>query len=98
MPFNSSYKDYDKVRYLNAREIFRNLGNVIIRDPLSTHIIKVPAKNDKVCYVIVDRGQIPEEGDLALMCTPYGLRAGRIKHRLAIEDIWGKIIWYIKEG
>jgi hypothetical protein len=98
MPFNSSYKDYDKLRYLNARDFFRNLANVVIRDPLSTHIIKMSARDDKVRYIIVDRSQSPDEGDIAVVCTPRGLRVGRIKRADPREDIWGKVVWYIQEG
>jgi hypothetical protein len=98
MPFNSSYKDYEKTRYLNARDKFRELANVIIGDPLSTHIIKTATQDDKIRYLVVDRGQVPKEGDVAVASTPKGLRVGRLKKEMASENVWGKVIWYIQEG
>jgi hypothetical protein len=44
MPFNSSYRDFDKLKYLNARDCFRNLAGIIVRDPLSTHLIKTATR------------------------------------------------------
>jgi hypothetical protein len=98
MPFNSSYKDYDKLRYLNARDCFRNLAGIIVRDPLSTHLIKTVTREGKIRYLVVDRAQFPEEGDLAVICTPHGLRVGRLKRLVSSEDAWGKIIWFIQEA
>jgi hypothetical protein len=98
MPFQSSYQDFEKQRYLNAREQFMNLGQIIVRDPLSTHIIKVSTSTDKICYFVVDRSRLPAEGDLALLCTDRGLRFVKVNQMPAMEDIWGKVIWTIRES
>jgi hypothetical protein len=97
MPFNSSYRDFDKSRYLDAREQVRNLANIIVRDPLSTHIIKMSV-NGHARYLVVDRAMMPGDGDIAVICTPRGLRAVTVKQVVPEEDIWGKVTWYIQEG
>ncbi|MDR2179713.1 MAG: hypothetical protein LBP21_05360 [Synergistaceae bacterium] len=86
------------MRNLNARDQFRELGNQIIRDPLSTHIIKTATRDEKVRYLVVDRGRLPKAGDVAVICTPFGLRAERIKEANALGDVWGKVVWYIQES
>jgi hypothetical protein len=98
MPFQSSYQDFEKMRYLNAREQFMRLGQIIVRDPLSTHIIKVSDPAGKTCFLVVDRARLSVEGDLALLCTVQGLRFGKVKQTSSAEDIWGKVMWTIKES
>jgi hypothetical protein len=98
MPFQSSYQDFEKLRYLNAREQLMRLAQIIVRDPLSTHIIKVSNSSDKICYLVVDRSSLPKEGDLALLCSEQGLRFVKVNQIPPMKDIWGKVIWRIQES
>lgn len=97
MPFNSSYQDDEKLRYLNARERFRSLANVIVRDPLSTHIIQTSTLDNKTHFLVVDRAQIPGEGDMAVVATSDGLRFGKITKAAPSKNLWGKITWVVQE-
>jgi hypothetical protein len=98
MPFDNSYKDFDRQRYLDSRDYLAGLARLIVKEPLSTHIIRTAMPDGKTRYLVVDRAAIPEEGDIALVCTDNGLRVGRIKRIGSARDIWGKVIWYIQEG
>ncbi|MDR0653644.1 MAG: hypothetical protein LBG12_10130 [Synergistaceae bacterium] len=98
MPFDSSYKDFDKLRYMDSRDYFASLAGFIVKEPLSTHIIKTTAPSGKVRYLVVDRASIPGEGDMAVVCTDGGLKVGRLKRAISTKNIWGKVIWYIQEG
>jgi hypothetical protein len=98
MPFNSSYKDFDKLRYADSREYFAGLAKYIVKEPLSTHIIKTASASGKTRYLVVNRAALPEEGDMAMVCTDHGLRVGRLKRAVSLKDIWGKVIWVIQEG
>ena len=98
MPFDGSYIDHDKQRYLNSQDYLIGIARQIIRDPLSTHIIKTCTNSGKIRFLIVDRACIPTEGDIAVVSGENGLRAGRITGDVTGKDIWGKVIWYFQEG
>jgi hypothetical protein len=97
MPFNSSYKDYDRVRCLNAREQLRGLAEVMVRDPLSTHVIETSKAEEKARYIVVDRAAMPDEGDTVLAATDDGLRVGIMLHAGARKNVWGKVTWVIQK-
>jgi hypothetical protein len=98
MPFQGSYQEFEKLRYLNTREQIMRLARIIVRDPLSTHIIKASNAPDKICYLVVDRSTLPREGDLALLCSEHGLRFAKVNQIPPMQDIWGKVIWRIQES
>ena len=98
MPFDGSYIDHDKQRYLDSRDYLAGIARKIIRDPLSTHVIRTCTTSGKIRFLIVDRASIPTEGDIAVVSGDNGLRAGRIKGDVTGKDIWGKIIWFLQQG
>ena len=98
MPFDNSYKDFDKQGYADSRDYFVSLGKVIVKEPLVTHILKTASPSGKTRYLVVDRSIIPEEGDMAIVCTDNGLRIGRVKRLSSVKNIWGKVVWVIQEG
>ena len=55
MPFDSSYTDHDKVRYFDSQDFLVSIAKKIIRDPLSTHVIKTATRSGKIRFLIVDR-------------------------------------------
>jgi hypothetical protein len=98
MPFSNGHKDFDKLRYADSREYFAGLAKYIVSEPISTHIIKTASPSGKICYLVVDRGKVPDEGDMVVVCTDNGLRVGRLKRAVSRKDIWGKVIWTLQEG
>lgn len=98
MPFDSSYIDHDKQRYIDSQDFLAGLARNIIRDPLSVHVIKTYTESGKIRYLIVDKARIPEEGDFAVVAGDNGLRVGRLRRKVTTQDIWGKVIWFLQEG
>jgi hypothetical protein len=98
LPFDSSYSDFDKHRFIDAREYFISLARIIVKEPLATHIVRTTAPSGKTRFFVVDRSAVLEEGDIAVVCTDHGLRAGRIKRLASMNHVWGKIVWVIQEG
>lgn len=98
MPFNSSYVDFDRHRYADSREYLAGLARLMVKEPLSTRIIRTATGTGKTRYLVVDCSQIPDEGDMAVICTDYGLKAGRLKRVSSKKNIWGKVVWLIQEG
>ena len=98
MPFDDSYIDHDKQRYLDSQDYLVGIAKKIIRDPLSTHVIKTCTSSGKIRFLIVDRICIPTEGDIAVVSGDYGLRAGRVKRKIIGRDIFGEVIWILQEG
>ena len=98
MPFDGSYIDHDKERYLDSQDYLAGIARKIIRDPLSTHVIKSYTSSGKIRFLIVDRSRVPAEGDIAVVSGDNGLRVGRIKGKIIGRDILGKVIWFLQEG
>ena len=98
MPFDGSYIDHDKQRYLDSQDYLVGIARNIIRDPLSVHVIKTHTKSGKIRFLIVDRTCAPDDGDIAVISGDNGLRAGRITGDVTSKDIWGKVIWVLQEG
>jgi hypothetical protein len=98
MPFNNTYTDFDKQRYPDSRDYFISLAKFIVKEPLSTHIVKTVTPFGKIRYLVIDRARVPAEGDMVIACTDRGLRVGRLRHAASMKNIWGKVIWSIHEG
>ncbi|MDR1579482.1 MAG: hypothetical protein LBS35_03935 [Synergistaceae bacterium] len=98
MPFDSSYRDFDRQRYIDSRDFFAGLAKVIVKEPLSTHIVRIAAPSGKTRYLVVDRSKIPAEGDIAVIRTDNGLRIGRVRRLASLKNIWGKVIWILQEA
>jgi hypothetical protein len=97
VPFDSSYADHDKQRHLDSRDFLAGIARRIIRDPLSTHVIKTATRSGKTRYLVVDRTRIPAEGSFVLVATDNGLRLGRTRRAVSMEHIWGTVIWLLRE-
>jgi len=98
MPFDGSYIDHDQSRYLDSQDCLVEISKKIIRDPLSTHIIKTRTKSGKIRFLIVDRTSIPEDGDVAVVISDNGLRVGRLRGKTTRGIIWGKVTWFLQQG
>ncbi|MDR1515093.1 MAG: hypothetical protein LBS45_05305 [Synergistaceae bacterium] len=98
MPFGSSYTDFDRHKYIDSRDYLIGIAKIIVREPLSTHIVKTAAPGGKIRYLVVDRSQIPGEGDMAVVRTDSGFKAGVVKRAVLAGNAWGKVIWFIQEG
>jgi hypothetical protein len=98
MPFDSSYRDFDRQRYIDSRDCFAELAKLVVREPLVTHIVRTVTPSGKIRYLVVDKSKVPGEGDLAVVCTDTGLKVGRIRRLASMKNIWGKIVWVLQEG
>ena len=98
MPFDGSYIDHDKGKYFDSQDYLVAVARRIIRDPLSTHVIKTETKEGKIRFLIVDRKSIPEEGDIAVISGDFGYKAGRVKGRITANNVFGKVVWILQQG
>jgi hypothetical protein len=78
MPFNSSYRDFDRQRYIDSRDYFIGLAKLVVREPLSTHIVKTTTPSGKISYLVVDRSITPDEG-------------GQRPNRKHLSEKWGSM-------
>jgi hypothetical protein len=98
MPFDSSYIDHDKQRYIDSQDYFAAIAKRVVCDPLSTHVIKTTTQAGKTRFLVVDRARVPNEGNLVIVTTEHGLRLGRVKRHVSMDNIWGTVIWFLEEG
>jgi hypothetical protein len=98
VPFDSSCVDFDRHKYADSRDYLVGLARIIVKEPLSTHIVRTRTLSGKTRYLVIDRAQAPAEGDIAVICADSGLKAGRLRRVTSREDIWGKVVWVIEEG
>ena len=100
MPFDGSYIDHEKSRYQDSQDCLVEISKKIIRDPLSTHVIKTRTKSGKIRFLIVDRTRVPEDGDIAVVSTDNGIYERRDRYeRLskvvdAINEHYGERVIY----
>jgi hypothetical protein len=100
MPFDSSYIDHDRQRYTDSQDYLVGLAKRIVRDPVSTHVIKTTTQSGKIRFLVVDRSRVPEEGSLVVVATDNGFRIGRLKRRIAAkkaEYLFGTIVWSLQQ-
>ena len=98
MPFDASYIDHDKGKYFDSQDYLVAVARKIIRDPLSTHVIKMETKEGKIRFLIVDRKSIPKGGEIAVISGDFGYKAGRVKSGITANNVFGKVIWILQEG
>jgi hypothetical protein len=97
MPFDSSYVDHDRQRYTDSQDYLVGLAKRIVRDPVSTHVIKTTTSTGKIRFLVVDKSKIPGEGSLVIVATSQGFKVGRIKRAVPRKYIWGTIVWILRQ-
>jgi hypothetical protein len=95
MPFNNANIDRERNVPADSREMLEMLARSVVREPLSTHIIKTWTKSGKLRYLVVDRSFPPSNGCLALFATDGGFRVGRYHDA---DRVWGTVIWFLQEA
>jgi len=99
MPFQNSYIDPDKPNPpKDAREAFAALAPKVVRQPVSSHLLKMRTRMGKERYVVVDFAQRPDDGELGLMEYDAGFRVVRMSARIAIRKVIGKITWFLEQA
>jgi hypothetical protein len=52
----------------------------------------------KIRYPVGDRPKVPDEGDLAVVCSDNGLKVREMRRPVSTKNIWGRIVWVLQEG
>ena len=71
MPFNNSYIDSERSIPPDAREKFVALAPQVVREPISTHLVRTD-RNGKACFLVIDMATI-------CVCQPQSCAKGRVK-------------------
>jgi len=98
MPFESSFIDPERGLPPDSREFFARLAPLVVREPISTDIIKTTTKNGRRRYLVVDRAHRPEEGDLIVVAGRYRHKLARYVPTIAQHVIYGTVLWVLQEG
>ena len=96
MPFNNSYIDAEKMSYADSRDYFISLASRIVKEPITTHIVKT-SRHGKTLFLLIDRNIKPEEGALVVIETMKGYKVTRYT-RDTTGLVWGTITWMLRQG
>ena len=96
MPFNNSYIDAEKMSYTDSRDYFRSLASRIVKEPVTTQIVKTN-RNGKTLFLVIDRNIRPKEGALVVIETMRGYRVSRYTNDTT-GLVWGTITWMVRQG
>jgi hypothetical protein len=96
MPFYNSYIDPERDIPADAREKFAALASQVVRDPVSTYLVRTE-RNGKTCFLVIDMAVIPENGGLVVLSTDTGLRVSRFQQGTPLDAVWGTIVWYLQQ-
>jgi hypothetical protein len=83
---------------MDARDRFIDLAGFVVKEPISTHLVKTRTNNGKIRYLVIDRAVLPQEGSLIVINTVGGLRVGRLKGKVPLDVFWGTVIWFLEQG
>ena len=83
---------------MDAREQFVRLAPLVVRDPLSTRLIRTHTAAGKVRWLVVDRAARPKAGDLVLVERGAGYRVARLRADVPPEEVWGAVVWFVEQG
>lgn len=97
MPFNNSYVDPKRDIPMDAREKFASLATQVVKEPVSTHIVRVN-RDGKLCFFIVDFSELPHEGDLVILSLDSGMKLSRMKATTPHDMVWGKVTWSLAQA
>jgi hypothetical protein len=98
MPFNNSYIDSERDIPRDARDLFISLASMIVREPVSTHIIPRRSRSGKRQYLVVDKAIAPKEGELVVVRARNGFKVGRYRENIPLRSVWGTVVWYLQQG
>jgi len=96
MPFNNSYIDAEKMSYADSRDYFCSLAPWIVKEPVTTQIVKT-SRHGKTLYLVIDRSMKPEEGALVVIETMTNFKVKRYTRDTA-GLVWGTITWMLRQG
>ena len=97
MPFNNSYIDSERSIPPDARDKFVALAPQVVREPISTHLVKTD-RNGKACFLVIDMATIPNEGDLVVLSLDHGLKVSRMRQTTPRDIVWGTVVWYLQQA
>jgi hypothetical protein len=97
MPFYNSYIDPERDIPSDAREKFAALAPQIVRDPVSSYLVRTE-RSGKTCFLVIDMAAIPEEGGLVVLSTDTGLRVSRFQPATPPDAVWGTVVWYLQQA
>ncbi|MDR1965963.1 MAG: hypothetical protein LBQ36_04585 [Synergistaceae bacterium] len=98
MPFDKRFAHSKKDAPPDARDRFAALAPMVVREPISTHIVASRSPSGKRRYLVVDRAVAPQDGDIVLMSMRNGFNVGRYRAGIPIESVWGTVVWYLQQG
>jgi hypothetical protein len=98
MPFDSSYIDGEKYEYRDSQDKLVEIAKRIVREPISTHIVKTRQVNGKVRFLVIDRSVTPQIGALVVVWVGNGFKVGRLKGPIKRDRIWGTVTWLLDQG
>ena len=96
MPFNNSYIDAERMFYADSRDYFRSLASRIVKEPVTTHIVKT-SRRGKTLFLVIDRNIKPKEGSLVVIETMSGYKVTRYGWDTT-RLVWGTITWMLRQG
>ena len=85
MPFNNSYIDAEKMSYANSRNYFISLASRIVKESLTTHIVKT-SRHGKTLFLVIDRNIKSEEGALVVIEIMKGYKIYEGYHRACVGN------------
>lgn len=97
MLFSNSYIDPERSFPPDARDRYIALAPQIVREPISTHFVKI-TRHGRACFLVIDRAALPRDGGLVVVSTPSGLKVRRYGPSISLDSVWGTIIWYIQQA
>ena len=98
MPFESSFIDPGRGLPPDSREFFAGLAPLVVREPISTCIIKSATRNGRRRYLVVDRAHTPEEGELIVVAARNRHKLAKYVPTIAPHAIYGTVLWVLQEG
>ena len=96
MPFDNSYIDAEKMSYADSRDYFISLAPRIVKEPVTTHIVKT-RRNGRILFLVIDRNLKPKDGSLVVIETMKGHKVTRYT-RNTTGLVWGTITWMLRQG
>jgi hypothetical protein len=96
MPFGNAVSH--KQSFTDPREKFVALASMVVREPVSTHIVKSRSPSGRIRYLIVDRAVVPREDGIVVLATASGLKVSRYKADIPLSHVWGTVVWYLQQG